>query len=182
MSAKFSFRFESRDRKRALPGSIILVHDQTQTVAHIVSKLLGYVLFYRDRLLIDGELHNDSISFRADLVWLDYELRPKLWIECDACSVQKLNKLAVKVPEAEIWVLTRSRAEADQLLATMAKEKLRRDRYHLLAFDAEMFDELCGLMKPRNQVVWFSADFEEGLMQFEFNQLWFEAPFTVLRF
>ena len=182
MSAKYSFRFESRDRKRELPGSIVLVHDHNETVEHVVLKMLGYILFYRDRLQTDGDAGNDSITFRADLLWLDYEMRPKLWIECGECGVNKLDKLAVKVPEAEIWVLTRSREEADQLLVAMAKEKLRRERYQLLAFDAEMFHELCGLMQPRNQVVWFGANFEEGLMQFEFNQLWFEAPFSVLKF
>ena len=58
----------------------------------MLNKMLGFILFYRDRLLIDGELHNDSISFRADLVWLDYELRPKLWIECDAPGCRKLGR------------------------------------------------------------------------------------------
>lgn len=182
MSAKYSFRFESRDRKRGLPGSIIIAQNDTETVAHVVLKMLGFVLFYRDRLQIEGDVHNDSIPFRPDLIWLDYEMRPKLWIECGECGVSKLNKLAVKVYEAEIWILRRSRSQADQLLAAMAREELRRDRYHLLAFDEEMFDEVCGLVQPRNQVIWFGANFETGTMQFEFNELWFESPFAVLKF
>jgi hypothetical protein len=67
-------------------------------------------------------------------------------------------------------------------MAAMAKEELRRDRYHILAFDQEMFGELCGLIAPRNQMVWFGANFETGQMQFEFNELWFEASFTVTKF
>lgn len=182
VSAKYSFRFESRDRKRALPGSVLIAQNDTETIAHVLLKLLGFLLFYRERLQLEGDVHNDSIVFRPDLVWLDYELRPKLWIECGECSVQKLNKLAVKVPEAEIWVLKRSPAQADHLLAAMKKEELRRGRYQVLAFDPEMFDELCGLLSARNQVVWFGANFEHGQMQFEFNELWFDAPFTVLSF
>ncbi len=182
MSAKYSFRFESRDRKRALPGSIIIAQHDTETIAHVVLKMLGFVLFYRERLQIEGDVHNDSISFRPDLVWLDYEMRPKLWIECGECGVNKLHKLAVKAHDAEIWVLKRSRAQAEHLMAAMAKEGLRRDRYSLLAFDAEMFDELCGLVAARNEVVWFSASFDTAQMQFEFNELWFDASFTVLRF
>ena len=182
MSAKYSFRFESRDRKRALPGGIIIAQNDTETIAHVVLKMLGFVLFYRDRLQIEGDIHNDTISFRPDLVWLDYEMRPKLWIECGECGVNKLHKLAVKAHDADIWVLKRSPAQAEHLMAAMAKEGLRRDRYSLFAFDAEMFDELCGLVAARNEVVWFGGNFEPGRMQFEFNELWFDAPFTVLRF
>ena len=182
LSAKYSFRFESRDRKRPLPGGIIIAQNDTETIAHVVLKMLGFVLFYRDRLQIEGDVHNDEISFRPDLVWLDYDMTPKLWIECGECSMKKLNKLAVKVHDAEIWILKRSRAQAEHLMAAMAKEELRRDRYHLLVFDAEMFDELCALVQPRNQVVWFGANFEAGQMQFEFNELWFESSFAVLKF
>lgn len=182
VSAKYSFRFDSRDRKRALPGSIIIGQADTETIAHVVLKMLGFVLFYRDRLQIEGDVHNHAISFRPDLLWLDYEMRPKLWVECGECGVNKLDKLAVKVPEADIWVLKRSLAHAEQLFAAMRKEELRRDRYSILAFDHEMFEELCGLVASRNEVVWFGASFETNSMQFEFNQLWFESPFSVLRF
>lgn len=182
MGAKYSFRFESRDRKRPLPGSIIIAQNDTETIAHVVLKMLGYVLFYRDRLQIEGDVQNDAIPFQPDLLWLDYEMRPKLWIECGECGVNKLHKLAVKVPEAEIWVLKRSLAQAEQLLAMMKREELRRNRYNLLAFEPEMFDELCGLVAQRNEVVWFGANFELAQMQFEFNQLWFDATFSVLRF
>jgi len=181
VSAKYSFRFESRDRRRALPGNLIIAQHDAETITHVLLKMLGFALFYRERLQIEGDVHNDSIPFRPDLVWLDYEMRPKLWVECGECGVNKLNKLAVKVPEAEIWVLKRSLTQAEHLLEAMEKEDLRRDRYSLLAFDQEMFDELCGLLAPRNEVVWFGANFETGQMQFEFNQLWFEAPFIVLR-
>lgn len=182
MGAKYSFRFESRDRRRELPGGIIIAQNDTETITHVVLKMLGFVLFYRERLQIEGDVHNDSIQFKPDLVWLDYDMQPKLWVECGECSVGKLDKLAVKVHAAEIWVLKKSPAAAEQLMAAMAKEELRRDRYHILAFDEEMFGELCGLVAPRNQMVWFGASFETGQMQFEFNELWFEAAFTVTTF
>jgi uncharacterized protein YaeQ len=182
MGAKYSFRFESRDRKRPLPGNLILAQNDTETVAHVILKMLGFVLFYRERLQVEGDIHNDSIPFQPDLVWLDYDMRPKLWIECGECGVNKLHKLAVKVPDADIWVLKRSLAAAQNLMAAMEREELRRNRYHLLAFDAEMFEELCGLVSARNEVVWYGANFEFGKMQFEFNRLWFDSSFTVLQF
>ena len=125
-------------------AKIVVGQEEIETTNHVMLKLLAYVLFYRERLQLEVNLHQDSIPFKPGLVQLDYELRPKLWVECGECSVAKLDKLAVKVPEAEIWVVKKSPDEVDSLMRGMAKEKLRRDRYHLLGFDLEVFQELCG--------------------------------------
>lgn len=182
VGAKYSFRFESRDRRRDLPGNIIIAQNDTETIAHVLLKMLGFALFYRERLQIEGDVHNASIPFQPDLVWLDYDMRPKLWIECGECGVNKLHKLAVKAHDAEIWVLKKSLTQARHLLAAMEREELRRDRYHVLAFDEEMFNELCSLVSARNYVVWFGANLDVGTMQFEFNELWFDAAFTVMHY
>jgi uncharacterized protein YaeQ len=182
MGAKYTFRFESHDGKRPLPAKILVAQDETETIAHVVLKVFAFVLFFRERLQIEGDTHNDNIPFRPDLIQLDYEMRPRLWIECGECGVNKLDKLAVKVPEAALWVVKRSRGAADHLLAAMAKNELRRNRYRLLAFDAAMFDEVCGMVGERNEIVWHGARFETGTMQFEFNGLWFDSGFEVLEF
>jgi len=182
MSAKYNFNLRSEDRRRDLPRKLILGQGETETVPHVMLKLLGFILFFRERLQIETVLHDDSIPFTPDLVQLDYELRPALWVECGECGVNKLHKLAVKVPEAEIWVMKRSVAEAQHLLAAMAKGELRRDRYNVLALDSAMFEELCAQLRPRNELLWVKADFDEHTMQFDFNSLWFDAPFQVLRF
>jgi hypothetical protein len=175
--AKYSFRLESRDRRHELPGKIIIGQEDTETINHVLLKLLAYVLFYRERLQLEVNLHQDSIPFKPDLVQLDYELRPKLWVECGECSVAKLDKLAVKVPEAEIWVVKKSPVEIENLVRAMAKEELRRERYHLIGFDSEVFQELCGLLSSRNQFTWIGGGLEEQTMQFDFNGLWFDTTF-----
>lgn len=182
MNAKYSFDLASQDKRRDLPAKIILGQNDNETVAHVMLKLLGFLIFYRERLQIEAALHQDSIPFVPDLVQLDYELRPKLWIECGECGVSKLNKLAVKAPEAEIWILKRSPTDAEHLFHAMAKGELRRGRYNVIGLDREMFEELCGLLKYRNEVTWVRGEFEPPQLQFDFNGLWFDAPFTLLRF
>ena len=182
MTAKYSFHLESRDRRRDLPRKIIIGRQDPETRLHVALKFLAYLIFFRPRLQIATNLHMDSIPFVPDLVQLDYELRPKLWVECGECSVGKLNKLAVKVPEAEIWVMRRSQADAEHLLQAMAKEELRRQRYHLLALEAEMVDEFCAQLRPRNELLWVGGEFDPPNIQFDFNRLWFDAGFTVLHF
>jgi hypothetical protein len=182
VSAKYSFQLESRDPRRALPYKIIIGRDTTETEAHVVLKLLAYLLFFRERLQIESNLHDDSIPFVPDLVQLDYELRPALWVECGECSVDKLDRLAVKVPEAELWVVKRSWGEVEALARAMARMDLRRHRYRLLGLDLVMFDEVCGLLRNRNRVFWVQGTFDPPQLQFDFNGLWFDAPFSVLEF
>src|SRR6266404_1329072 len=147
MSAKFVFNLKSDDKQRRFPYKILLGQQENETTRHILLKVLGYLIFFRERLQIEGNLHNDNIPFAPDIVQLDYELRPRLWIECGECSVGKLHKLAVKAPEADIWVLKGSEAEARNLLAAMGREELRRERYTLIGFEAEMFDEMRELLR-----------------------------------
>ena len=92
MTAKYSFRLQSQEKQRALPDKIILGQDSTETVAHMMLKLLAFVLFHRERIQIGGDLHNDNIPFAPDFVQLDYELRPKLWIDAaNAASTNSTN-------------------------------------------------------------------------------------------
>jgi uncharacterized protein YaeQ len=181
MSSKYIFDLRSEDRRRVLPGKLIVGQKENESLRHVMLKVLGYVLFYRDRLEVEGKLHNDNIPFEPDLVQLDYTLTPVLWVECGECSVSKLHKLAVKVPEAEIWVLKPSAAEARHLVAAMEKEELRKDRYQVIGFEDGMIEELGALMKARNEFFLLQAEFEPASLQFDFNGLWFDCGFTLLR-
>jgi hypothetical protein len=182
MTGKFSFALTSDDPGRRFPGKIILGQAETETVVHVGLKLIGYLLFFRDRIQIETRLPDAMIPYVPDLAQLDYELRPRLWVECGECSIAKLHKLAVKAPEAEIWVIKRSFEAAEETLRGMAKEELRRNRYSVIGLDAAVFEEMCGLIQARNRVYWLKTTFEPGEMQFDLNGLWFELPFRVFRF
>ncbi len=182
MSGKYSFDLKSEERRRPLPPKIIVGQKENEGVKHVLLKFLAYVLFYRERLQIEPRLHDDNIPFEPDVIQLDYSLHPALWVECGECTVSKLNKLAVKIPEAEIWVIKRSPMDVENLWRAMEKEELRRDRYGLVGLDPAMFDEMCGMIESRNQLTWFSGEFDPPQMQFEFNGLWFDTTFTVVRF
>jgi uncharacterized protein YaeQ len=179
---KFSFQLSSGDPRRALPRKIVIARHPGESGDAVLLKVLGYLLFFRERLQIEPSLHTEGIPYTPGLIQLDYELRPVLWVECGACPVQRLDRLAVKVPDAEIWTLTTSAGEAQQLLQAMTRAELRRQRYHVIGLDAGMFAELRGLLQSRNEVFWVGADFEEGTLQFEFNGLWFDAGFERTRF
>jgi hypothetical protein len=181
LSAKHTFNLQSRDKQRALPRRIIIGQQASETVDHVLLKLLAYVLFYRPRLQLEMDLDRDSLPFVPDLVELDYELRPKFWVECGECSMNKLHKLAVKLPDSEFWIVKSSESAAHELRDAMEKEEFRRDRYGMVGLDGQMFAEVCGLLRGRNELFWVEGGFDPPRMQFDFNGLWFDAPFTVLR-
>lgn len=181
MSAKHTFNLQSQDRQRELPRRIIIGQQDTETLRHVLLKALAFVLFYRPRLRLELDLQRDTLPFVPDLVELDYELRPTLWVECGECSLSKLHKLAVKLPDTKIWVGKASEAAARMLHRTMIEDEFRSGHYSIVGLDAKMFDEVSALMRPRNELFWVRGAFDPPSLQFDFNGLWFDAAFTLLR-
>lgn len=182
MANKYSFQLTSDDRRRPLPHKIIIGQGFNESVHHVAFKFLAWVLFFRERIQIDADVQNDAIPYVPDVVVLGYDMRPQLWVECGDCSAAKLQKLAVKCPEAEIWILKRSPDDAQALLHTMRKEDFRRGRYGILALNPDHFDEVCGLIRERNHFHWFRGDFDPPHFQFELNDLWFDSTFEMFRY
>lgn len=182
VAAKFTFQCTSDDGRRPLPHKILFGLGLNETSRHIVLKFVAWVLFHRERLMVETSVQNDSIPFVPDLCQLGYDMRPALWVECGDCSVAKLHKLGAKCPEAEIWVVKASAAEAQTLMRSMAREELRTDRYDLLALDPEVVSELIGLIRERNEFHLHRADPEDRRLQFEFNGLWFDTTYETYRF
>ncbi len=182
MAGKFSFQLRSEERRRSFPHKLVIGQRETETNAHVLLKLIAYLLFFRERLQVEPRLDLDLIPYEPDLLQCDYELRPVLWVECGECGVAKLDRLAVKVPEAAIWVVKRSVEEAESLIQQMARAGLRRHRYHVIGLESDGFAELENLLTARNEVYWVCGGFDPPEMRFEFNGLWFELGFRMLRF
>lgn len=181
MSSRYVFNLASEDRRRPLPPKLILAQGETETLTHILLKLFGYLLFFRERVQVEPRLDDDYLPFTPDIAQLDYEGRLALWVECGECAVAKFDRLAVKAPYAEIWAVKRSDTEAAELAEKMARERLRAGRYGIVGLDAEMLAEVAQLTGNRNDVRWYRGTFDPAVIQFEFNALWFEAGFSVRR-
>jgi len=182
VSAKYSFRLSSEIQTHPLPGKILIGQRRLETPEDVILKLMARVIFSRERLQLEPRLHDDNIPFDPSLVQLDYEMRPALWIECGDCPLTRINKLAVKAHEAEIWIVVRSVQAVEELIHEMAKHGVRRNRYHLLGFDAEMMDEMTALLASSNRFVLFHLNLREPGIQFEFNDLWFDTALKTTEF
>lgn len=182
MSARYSFQLQSGNGRQALPAKIVLGQRYDESADEVLLKLLGFLLLFRERLQIEPRLHDRDLPFVPHLLQLDFQLHPTLWAECGECDAKRLNKLAVKAPDAELWILRKSPAAAEQVYSLLEKHKLRRNRYNIVGFDEDMFGELRHRLTARNQIFWVEGAFDPPTMRFDFNELWFEAPFTRLKF
>ncbi len=181
MSERLVFNLASMHARTSLRPKLIMVRRETETRTHLLLKLFGYLLFQRERLEIEPHLDDPFMPFVPDLMQTDYQGRIALWVECGDCPVSKLDRLAVKAPYAEIWVVRRSAAAADELLRRMETEGLRRSRYGVVGLDEAMLSEVESLCQARNEIAWHCASWQDGRMEFEFNGLWFEGGFSVTR-
>jgi uncharacterized protein YaeQ len=182
VSAKYSFRLSSEIKTHPLPGKILIGQHPLESSEDVILKLLARVIFSRDRLQLEPRYHDDNIPFVPSLLQLDYQLRPALWVECGDCPVAKIDKLAVKAHEAEIWIVLRSAQAVERLVHEMAKHDLRRNRYHLLGFDEAMVEEMNSLLTASNTLSLFHLNLREPMIQFEFNGLWFDAALKTVEF
>ncbi len=182
VSAKINVRLVSAIANHPLPPKILLAQDPVEPLAHVLLKLLACVFFQRERLQIEPRLHDDNIPFIPDLIQLDYQMQPAFWIECGETPAVRLDKLAVKAPQAEIWVVVRSAEELETLTGEMSRVGLRRNRYRMMGFEAEVFDELLGLLSTRNSLTLYRLDFQEQRFQLDFNDVWFEGTLDLRRF
>ncbi|MCC6232750.1 MAG: YaeQ family protein [Verrucomicrobiales bacterium] len=181
MSDRLVFNVGAMQGRTVLPSRLVFVRRETETRIHILLKLFGLLLFQRERLEIEPHIDDPFMPFVPDLAQFDYQGRIALWVECGECAISKLDRLAVKAPDAEIWVVRRSAEAAGDVLQRMAQEGLRRARYGVVGMDAAMLEEVEQLCVARNDVVWHRASWQDQVIQFEFNGLWFDCGFTVGR-
>lgn len=179
MSAKITVRLTSEIANHPLPSKVLLNQDLMEPLDHVLLKLLAYVVFQRERLQLEPRLHDDNIPFIPDLIQLDYEMKPALWIECGETLATKLDKLAVKAPWAELWVVSRSSEKQNEIMEEMRRHNLRHDRYRLLVFETAVFDEMLSVLVSRNELALYRLDFAGQFLHMDFNGLWFEMTFGI---
>ncbi|MFZ2643647.1 MAG: YaeQ family protein [Verrucomicrobiia bacterium] len=108
VSTKLTFALGSDEKSRKLPSKIVISQSQNETLDHVLLKALAFVIFHSDRLRLEVDLEMPGVPFVPDLVALALDGRPELWIECGEVSLHKLEKLTLKLGDADIWIVKKS--------------------------------------------------------------------------
>lgn len=64
-----------------------------ESLRHVLMKLMGYLLFYHEDLVIEGSAHQ---HYKPDLVRLNEMGEPVQWVDCGHTAIRKLNRITQK--------------------------------------------------------------------------------------
>lgn len=97
---KLEFNGESRQ--------LILKKFSQETYLHIILKIIAYIYFWEEDLSIEPSYRRNK--YRPDLLSLGQNPNPriidpvvKIWIECKKVKLDKLEKLSIHLPYADIY-------------------------------------------------------------------------------
>lgn len=143
---------------------IILRKTASESISHILLKLIAYLLFFGDNLCIETEAHQ---HYKPDLVQFDPEKTWKVakWVDCGTIDVRKLLKVGVHNKTADIIVL-KSSEEGTRVLKEKVDKKLKQASHiRYLIFKKEELNKLELLLKNRNEIAILNESASKLILQ-----------------
>ncbi|MEW6777809.1 MAG: YaeQ family protein, partial [Bdellovibrionota bacterium] len=134
--------------KSVFRKKVVLGRTEYETDEHVLLKLLAWLLFFHPRIVIEKKMEGD---FEPDLILEDYDGTVKLWIECGRVSVNKLDKLTRRYPDARLYVLLASERDIPMMVKNIEKKVERLSRIRLVAFKEKVVDSLLPVFSDRNE-------------------------------
>ena len=114
-STRMDFRIELShvDRGCQVSERVIVARHPSESMDHVVLRVLAYCIFYEEGLAFGPAL---SDAEGADLWTRDPAGRLTTWIECGAAPFEKLKKVAQHNPGAAVHALFSDRRRRDELI------------------------------------------------------------------
>jgi uncharacterized protein YaeQ len=124
---------------------------------HIVMKLLAMALFHDPALLVEPTMDDDD-RYKPDLLIRSDDFRPKLWVECGQCRVQKLDKITFRHYDAKVVMLKRTVREARDILERCRGTVRRLNAIEFIGFDAGFVERIADTLTGKNDVIAIISD------------------------
>ena len=143
----FKFNIIKGDKKRM----IILRKTPGESLDHILLKLVAYLLFFDDNLLIETKAPQ---HYKPDLVKFDKEQtwKPVKWIDCGTIDSKKLFKISKHNRQAEIYIFKSSRDSAQALKKKVSKKIKSFSNINYFIFNKENIEAMKFLLENRNKI------------------------------
>lgn len=140
------------DRELFAERRIVLESRPGEGLPHIVLKILAMALFHDPRLQIEPTM-DDSDRYKPDLLVRQDDYRPKLWVECGQCRVQKLDKITFKHYDAKVMLLKRTAREAREILERCRGTVRKLESIEFIGFDNNFVDNAATALSGKNDIV-----------------------------
>ena len=136
---------------------LLLVPGPNETGERLTLKLAAYLLFWDKDCKVDPSIKTPALAqyeFLPDLVALDEGGDIVLWIDCQTTTMNKLNKLARRVPVARgrIVVLKQDERSAARLREDVKAGCDRPERVEILAFAGTDFKQWLSCVGEKTEV------------------------------
>lgn len=129
MIEKFTFELHSRK----VSEKLILVKSDMEKRAHVVLKLLAYLLYYDPRLKVEAEV---GMHYKPDLVIEGDHGVPELWIDCGKIAVRKVESLSSKLRNSRFVVVKETVSELKKFRQVIEHKLDHPERVEYLAFES----------------------------------------------
>ncbi|MDD5217509.1 MAG: YaeQ family protein [Candidatus Omnitrophica bacterium] len=166
MIEKYTFDLQAPKIK----GKLILVKDEMETRAHVVMKLLAYLLYFEPGLKIEGHV---DMHYKPDLAVEGDHGIPSLWIDCGHIAIKKVGSIAQKLRRTQIVLIKKTKRELDTFKKVVADKVEQSERVQYLAFDAGFVDGMAESLQRVNQITLY--DVMENVIGVTLNDRVFES-------
>jgi len=147
VSVNFKFNITKGSEKRM----IVLRKVSRESLEHIILKLLAYLLFFEENLLIEERA---SQHYKPDLVKFDKEQTWKVvkWIDCGTIDSKKLFKISKHNRQAEIYIFKSSKNSAQSLKNKLSKKIKSFSNINYFIFNKGNLNIIKSLLENRNKI------------------------------
>lgn len=140
------------DRELFETRKLIFEMRDGESPVHIALKLVSLALFFEQDMQVEPSM-KDDYRFKPDLLTRFDDTRPKLWIECGQCRVQKLDKITFRYYDAEFILVKRSEREAREILERCKGVVRRLPAITFVGFDSGFIESIGTRMMGKNDVI-----------------------------
>lgn len=122
---------------------VILVAKPEEKFDHLALKLAAFVMFDEARPVVDPSTSHASLAgldVRPDLLITDEGGGISHWIECGTTSLNKLDKVARRLPSARVIVIQSTERSARQLRERLQDETKHDDRIEIWTWTEDSFN------------------------------------------
>jgi len=132
-----------------IPPKLVLEQMKGEAEAHIILKLLSYLIFYRQGMKIE---HRVEQHFKPDLVVEGANFQPVLWVDCGNTAIRKLDKVATKNHNCDIYIVKENSRQLDAYFQKAKKRVKRIERVRFICFDDGFVAALVNRLRRTNEV------------------------------
>lgn len=140
------------DRELFAERRIVLETRPGEGTPHVALKIIAMALFHDPGLQIEPGM-DDGDRYKPDLLVRQDDYRPKLWIECGQCRVEKLDKITFKHYDARVVLLKRTEREAREILERCSGRVRRLHAIEFLGFDNGFVESIASALTGKNDVI-----------------------------